>query len=134
MKRNSRDEPNGVSPDWVKEQLRALCAVEPPTGLKERLLAGLPCQSRDGVSPDDIRWWLGVTGWAGIAATIVLLWTVSWLGGPAKPSVGPEPDASEGMGLVLAVDYNNNLARKLVFDYNSLRPSEVNTRDSNGLQ
>ena len=121
MNVDSRDEQNNVSLEWVKQQLRALSAVEPPRGLKGRLLAGIPGQVASKASPWHMRWWPGATGWAGIAATILVLCGVIWLRPSAGPPVRPSPDANSGLGLVLAADYN------------SVRPPDINALDSNGL-
>jgi len=134
MSVDSRNEPDGISLTWIKEQLRGLSAVEPPEGLKERLRADIPCPAEDEASASHIRWWLGATGWAGMAATIMVLGGVLWVWTPAAPPVGPEPDASRSRGLVLAVDYNNSVGQMRATDYNSLRPPDINALDSNGLQ
>jgi hypothetical protein len=134
MNTDSRNERHDVSSDRIREQLRALSAVEPPRGLKERLRAGIPCPLGDRVSPGHVRGWPGVTGWAGIAATIIVFCGVLWFWTPAKPSVGPEPDATDTLGPVLAVDYNSSLGQMPAADYNSVRPPDINALDSNGLQ
>ncbi len=134
MTMDSRNEQNDVSSNWIKEQLRAMAAVEPPGGLKDRLLAGIPRRAGDKASPCHVRSWPGATGWAGIAATIVVLCGVLRLWSPAKPAVGPEPDAASTRGLVLAVDYNSTLGQAPATDYNSLRPPDINTLDSNSVQ
>jgi len=134
MSADSRNDQAGMSPEWVKEQLRALSVVEPPRELKEKLLAGIPCRSGDKGSACCVRWWPGATGWAGIAATIVVLCGVLRFGTPAKPSLGPEPDATDSLGSVLAVDYNNSLGQVPAADYNSMRPPDINALDSNSVQ
>ncbi len=175
MNVDSRNEQGGMSLEWVKEQLRALSAVEPPRRLREKLRAGIPCrsgservcerpvqrgmgilpmnhrqdadatrphgqdaritsQTPSGASAKHTGQWLSTTGWAGIAATIVVFCSVLWLWTPTQPSVGPEPDAYSGLGVVLAVDYNNSLGQMLAADYNSVRPPDINALDSNSLQ
>ncbi len=134
MNVDSGNEQGGMPLERVKEPLRALSAVEPPKGLREKLLAGIPCRSAGEGSPNHTRWWLGATGWAGIAATMVVFCTVLWLWNPAKPSVGPEPDAYSGLAVVLAVDHNNSLGQMLAADYNSVRPPDSNGLDGNSLQ
>ncbi len=134
MNADLSNEQGGMSLEWVKEELRAWSAVEPPKGLREQLLAGIPCRAEVAAAPNHTRWWFGMTSWAGIAATIVVFCGILWLWTPAQPSVGPEPDAYGGLGLVLAVDYNSSLGQILTADYNSVRPPDINALDSNSLQ
>jgi hypothetical protein len=121
MTSDSRNERNDLSLEWLKRQLRALSAVEPPRGLRERLLAAVPLQPANGMSQWQTWRWPRVTGWVGIAATILVLCGVIWLRTPAGPSARPSPDVNSGSGRVLAADYN------------SLRPPDINALDSNGL-
>lgn len=135
MNADSRNEPNDVSLDWIKEQLQAMAAVEPPKELREKLRTAIPCRSADMASPGRTWGWVGGTGWAGIAATIVVLCGVLQLWTPAQLSVGPEPDAGGSrLGLVVAADYNNSLGQMLVTDYNSMHPPDINALDSNSVQ
>jgi hypothetical protein len=117
----SRDERNDRSLEWVKRQLQALSAVEPPRGLKERLMAAVPQQVASQATPWRLRRWPGTTGWAGIAAAIVILCGVIWLRSPAGRSVGPVPDI------------NSSPSRVLAADHNSVRLPDSNALDSNGL-
>ena len=121
MNVDSRDERDGCSPDRVKAQLRALSAVEPPRGLKKKLLAAIPRQTVSEASQWHLRRWPGATGWAGIAATIAVLCGVVWVYAPVGRPVGPASDSNSSPGRVLAADYN------------SLRPPDINVLDSNGL-
>jgi hypothetical protein len=121
MNVDSRSERNEYSPGWMKEQLRALAAVEPPRGLRERLRAGVPCRAAREAALGRTRRWLGVGSWAGIAATIVVLSGVVWLHTPAGPSARSLPDANSGLGQMLAADYN------------SVRPADINALDSNSF-
>ncbi len=116
MNMDSRDERNDFSLGWVKRQLRVLSAVEPPRELRERLLAAIPPQSAKEASQ-----WPRATGWAGIAAAIVVFCGVLWLHTPTGPSARLSPDVNNGSGRVLAADYN------------SVRPADINALDSNGL-
>jgi hypothetical protein len=122
MNVGSRDGQNDVSLEWVKQQLRALSAVEPPRGLKERLTAAISYQTGSHTTQWHLRRWPRATGWAGIAATIIVLCCSIWLRPPAGPSARLSPDANSGSGLVLAADYN------------SVRPPDINALDSNGLR
>jgi hypothetical protein len=121
MNVDSRNERNDFSLEWVEQQLRALSAVEPPRGLRERLLAAVPGRAANEASQWQGRRWPRATSWAGIAAAIVVLCGALWLRPPAGPSAKPSPDANAGSGWVLAADYN------------SLRPADINALDSNGL-
>jgi hypothetical protein len=121
MNVDSRDERNEVSLEWVRQQLRALSSVEVPKGLKERLWAAVPGLAMREASSWRAWLWPRATGWAGIAATIMVLCSVIWLRTPAGPSARRSPDANNGSGRVLAADYN------------SVRPPDINALDSNGL-
>jgi ferric-dicitrate binding protein FerR (iron transport regulator) len=121
MSMDSREQRNDVSLGWVKQQLRALSAAQPPRRLEQRLLADLPGQTAEEALPWHVRRWPRATRWAGIAAAIVVLCSLVWL----RPQVGPPTqtlsDAKTGPGRVLAADYN------------SVRPADINALDSNGL-
>jgi hypothetical protein len=121
MNVDSRDRRNDFSVEQVKQQLRALSVVEPPRGLKERLTATIACQMGSHTTRWHLRRWPGATGWAGIAAAIMVLGGLIWLRAPAGRSVGPAPDSNSSPGPVLAADYN------------SVRPTDINVLDSNGL-
>jgi len=121
MNGDSRNERNGFSLEGMKQQLRALSAVEPPTGLKEKLLAAVPQRAMGEVRQCHVWRWPGVTGWASVAATIMVFCGIVWLRTPAGPAPGPSPDANSLLGGVLAADYN------------SVRPPDINALDSNGL-
>ena len=121
MSVDSRNERDDASLKWVEHQLQALSAVEPPRGLKEELLAAVPRRS----AGETLSWrawrWPTAAGWAGLAATIVLLCGILWIRTPRMPSVSPSADVNAGLGQVLAADYNN------------VRPPDINALDSNGL-
>ena len=121
MNVDSRDGRGGFSSEQLKQQLRALSAVQPPHGLKERLTAAISCQMGSHTTAWHLRRWPGATGWAGLAAAIMVLCGVIWLRTPAGRSVGPVPDINSSPGRVLAADYN------------SVRPPDINALDSNGL-
>jgi hypothetical protein len=121
MNVDARNERNDFSLDAVKQQLRALSAVEPPAGLRERLLAAVPQRAPAEAGRRHVWWWPGVTGWASVAATILVFCGILWLRTPAGPAQAPAPDANSLLGGVLAADYN------------SVRPADINTQDSNGL-
>jgi len=121
MNVDSRNERNDFSLDGMKQRLRALAAVEPPGGLKEKLLAAVPQRAAGEVRRCHTWQWPRVTGWVSVAATILVLCGIVWLRTPAGPAQGPSPDANSLLGGVLAADYN------------SVRPADINTLDSNGL-
>jgi hypothetical protein len=121
MNVDSRKQRDDFSVGWVERQLKAFARVEPPRGLKERLTAAISCQIGSHTTQWHLRRWPGPTGWAGIAATILVLCGVLWLRPAAGPPVRSSPDANSGLGLVLAADYN------------SVRPADINALDSNSL-
>jgi hypothetical protein len=119
MNVDSRDGRDGSSLGQVKQQLRALSALQPPRGLKERLRAAIPRPVASEASAGHLRRWPGATGWAGIAAAIMVLGGLIWLRTPAGRPAAP--------------DANNNPGPVLAADYNSVRPADINVLDSNGL-
>ena len=121
MNADSRNEQNDFSLEGIKQQLRALSRIEPPEGLREKLLGAAPRRAA-GEVPTCHSWrWPRVTGWLTIAATILVLCGIVWLRTPTRPSARPASDANSLVGGVLAADYN------------SVRPPDTNTLDSNGL-
>lgn len=116
-----RDGRSDFSLKWMKQQLQALSPVEPPRGLKERLLAAVPRPAVSGVPLRRAWLWPRATGWAGIAAMVMVLCGVVWLCTPAGPSTRLSTDANSGLSRVLATDYN------------SVRPPDINALDSNSL-
>jgi hypothetical protein len=121
MNVDSTNERNSLSLDGMKRQLQALSAVEPPEGLKQKLMAAVPQRAADEVRGCHVWRWRGVTGWVSVAATIMVFCGILWLRTPAGPAQGPAPDANSLVGGVVAADYN------------SVRPPDTNTLDSNGL-
>jgi hypothetical protein len=121
MNVDSREQRNDFSLGWVKRQLRALAAAQPPSRLAERLLADVPGRTAGQASPWHVRRWPRATGWAGIAAAMVVFCGVLWLHTPTGPSARLSPDVNNGSGRVLAADYNG------------VRPADINALDSNGL-
>jgi hypothetical protein len=118
------DSTNGqddCSLNGLKRQLRALSAVEPPEALKKKLLAAVPPRAPAEAGRCHLWRWRGVTGWVSVAATILVFCGIAWLRAPAGPAQGPTPDANSLLSGVLAADYN------------SVRPPDTNTLDSNGL-
>ncbi len=120
MSVNPRDDGRNFPLKWIKDQLRAFLAVEPPAGLRAKLRAGIPHSA--GVEPraGRIRLWPGTMSWAGLAAAILVVCAVVWLvpsGRPARPVI----DTNSGPGLTFAADHN------------SVRPPDINGCDSNGL-
>ncbi|MCL5278616.1 MAG: anti-sigma factor [Planctomycetes bacterium] len=112
---------NDFSLNGMKRQLRALSAVEPPEGLKKRLLAAVPQRATAEAGRPRLWRWRGVAGWVSVAAIILVFCGILWLRTPARPAQGPTPDVNSLLGGVLAADYN------------SVRPPDTNTLDSNGL-
>jgi hypothetical protein len=121
MNVDATNERNDFSLDGIEQQLRALSAVEPPEGLRERLVAAVPQQAAAEAGRCYLWHWRGVTGWVSVAATILVFCGIAWLRIPAGPAQGPAPDANSLLSGVLAADYNG------------VRPPDTNTSDSNGL-
>ena len=120
MNVNPRDESRDFPIGWIKERLRALAAVEPPTALREKLLAGIPPSAGATPQPRRIRLWPGTMSWAGLAAAVLMIGAVFWLM-PAGRRGQTIIDSNGGAGPVFAADHN------------SLRPVDTNGCDSNGL-
>jgi hypothetical protein len=120
MSANSRDDGRDFPLKWIKDQLRAFLAVEPPAGLREKLRAGIPRAA--GVEPraGGARLWSGTMSWAGLAAAIVMICAVVWLLPSARPA-RPVTDINSAAGPTFAADHN------------SIRPPDINGCDSNGL-
>jgi hypothetical protein len=140
--RNGRDD---GSLEWVEQRLRALSAVEPPRGLKETLLAGVPCRVTGEARLGRIWRWPMATGWAAVAATVVVLCGILWFGAPTRPSASPAPDANSGLGWVLAASHGSVLSPEAnaldsnsvgwvpATDYNGVHLPDINALDSNSF-
>jgi len=110
------------SAKWVIERLRAFSSIEPPDALKDRLLAGIPASAEARPVPRQIRPWSRGLQWAtATAAAVVLMSAVAWLGSPWGRHAESAFDANTGLGPAYAADHN------------SLRPSDSNAYDTNGL-
>ncbi len=121
MNGGSRHEYEDVSVEWLEERLRALSRVQPPEGLREKLLARLaylPIRESAEFGP---RFW-NVVGWASAAAAVVCLaCVITWFGGPSRTST-PGVDGSDGQS-----------AAVMTADHNGLCPPDINICDINGL-
>jgi len=119
MKTNARDGHGDLSADWVAGRLREISAIEPPRSLRDRLEAGIPASA---VRMPATRW-LWRARWAGAAAAaIVIVSIAAWRG-----------VLWERRGSV-ALDANSRSGRAFATDHNSLRPSDINLCDINGLR
>ncbi|MCU0913924.1 MAG: hypothetical protein MUC88_05090 [Planctomycetes bacterium] len=118
MSADSRPEHNDIPLEWVRQQLQRFHAVEPPGKLKEALLAAIPDQVGTGASSWHAWRWSRATGWVGIAATVMVLGGAIWLRMPAGPSGQPALEA-------------NSVPVRVLADYNSVRPADINAWDSN---
>ncbi|MEN6338097.1 MAG: hypothetical protein ABFE01_27900 [Phycisphaerales bacterium] len=119
MNGNAQNGREGLSADWVKEQLRMISSIEPPRSLRDRLEAGIPARTVFGPA---IRWSWRVWGAGAAAAVIVAASTVVWLGTPWGRQIRSAIDANSGVGRVCATDHN------------SLRLSDTNLCDINSLR
>lgn len=117
---NGRQE---FSVDWVKRQLEAISAVEPPQSLKAKLEAGIPAATAgEPAAPCILPWWRGIRRAGAVAAVVIVASTVAWLGSPW------------GTYVHSAIDTNGNSGRAYATDHNNLRPSDTNLCDMNSLR
>jgi hypothetical protein len=117
MSENARNGREGLSMNWVEEQLRMVSAVEPPQSLRDRLEAGVPLRM---VSAPPMRWSWRVWGTGAAAAIIVAASAIAWLGAPWR--IRSAIDANGGVGRVCATDHNSlRLSDTNLYDINSLR-------------
>jgi len=113
----------GFSAEWARERLRVLSSVEPPDSLRDKLMAGIPASA--GGQPVNCRHrtWSRGMWWTSVAAVVAITTSVvAWLEFPWERSVRPTVDVNSGSGQVYASDHN------------SLRPSDSNMYDINGLR
>jgi hypothetical protein len=117
---NGREE---LSMDWVRSQLRAIAAVEPPQSLRDRVLAGIPAGAAREPATHCGWAWFRRARWAGAAAAAIVTVSIgAWLGTPW------------GRQLHSAVDVNSHPGRAYATDHNGLRPSDMNLCDTNGIR
>lgn len=123
MNRNSGNGHEEVSSGWVKRQLEAISAVEPPQSLRNRLLAGIAANAAGPSATRCVPAWSGWARWASAAAAVVVTASVIvWLGVPAGRQGRP------------IADINGEPSQAYARDHNSLGPSDTNLCDINGLQ
>ncbi len=121
MNGGSRHEHDGVPMEWLEDRLKALSEVQPPAGLREKLVARLAYLPVHESTEFGGRFWRAV-GWASAAAAVVCLaCLIAWFGRPSEPS-GTGVAASGGRS-----------AAVMTADHNALRPRDVNTCDMNSL-
>ena len=119
MKTNACDGHGDLSADWATGRLKAISSIDPPRHLRGRLDAGIP----ESAVPTPAMRWRWRARWAGAAAAaIVIVSIAAWRGVPW-----------EGRGSV-ALDANSRSGRAFATDHNSLRPSDINLCDINGLR
>ncbi len=119
---DSESERRDFSLEQVKRQLQALSAVEPPAGLREKLLAGVSPLAARKLQPHVVRRWSRGASWTGIAAAIIVTTSVMvWLSAPSGRPARPIADTNCSPGRIWAADFNGVL------------PPDTNTSDSNGL-
>lgn len=109
--------------DWVKRQLHAIGAVEPPSSLKEKLEAGIPVASTYRPIMWRFRLWRRGGQWmVAAAAVLVVASAVAWFGAPW------------GRHTQLAADANSSLTPVYAADRTGFRPADTNLCDTNGLR
>jgi len=112
-----------ISMDWVRRQLRALVAVEPPASLKSRLIGTIPATGGGQPATRCVPTWSRWARWAGAAAAVVVMASVvAWLGVPSGRQSRPIADINGASSGAYAADHNNP------------RPSDTNLCDINSLQ
>jgi hypothetical protein len=123
MSTNPENDRADLSLDWVKRQLHAIGAVEPPSSLKGRLEADIPAVIAEGPIMWHVRLWRRGGQWTVAAAAVLAVASaVAWLGAPW------------GSHTRLAADANNSLRPVYATDHNSLRPPDTNLSDTNSLR
>jgi hypothetical protein len=123
MNTNPQNGREDLSLNWVKRQLHAIGAVEPPSSLKDKLEAGIPAASVDGPIMGHVRLWRRGGQWTVAAAAVLAVASaVAWLGAPWDRHAR------------LAADANSSLRPVYAVDHNSLRPTDINLCDTNSLQ
>lgn len=123
MNTNPKNGREDLPLDRVVRQLHAINAVEPPSSLREKLLAGVPAVAQDGPITCRVRpAWQGIQ-WAGAAAAVLVVASVVvWLGEPW------------GRHAPFTADANSSRRPAYATDMNSLRPSDTNLYDTNSLR
>jgi hypothetical protein len=123
MNRNPGNGHEDLSMHWLRRQLKALSAVEPPASLGDRLTADIPAAADGQPGARCVPAWPRWVRWAGAAAAvIVVVSAVAWLGVPSGRQGRP------------IADMNSASARVYAADHNSPRPSDTNLCDINGVR
>jgi hypothetical protein len=106
----------------LKARLRVLNRIEPPGGLKDKLVAAVPLGATPQISKTVVPPWLRALRYVGVAAAIVVVTAVvvQFL----SPSAGPprlSADINDRSGAAALVDHNNSLPRDInVCDNNAV--------------
>jgi len=114
---NTREE---FSADWVTARLKAVSSIEPPGSLRDLLEADVPATAIG--EPAVRRLWKARWAGAAAAAAVVILSIAAWRGLPWEGQAG------------VVLDANSRAGRAYATDHNSLRPSDINLCDINGLR
>lgn len=120
MNAGPEDNARDISLAKVKDQLKALARVNPPSALRDKLLAAVPHDRARKTAAAPLPRWRQTAGYIAVAAALilvasVLLRVVTPLGYPPRP----------------VADINDRSAAAALTDQNSLHPRDINVCDSN---
>ena len=113
------DEP---SIEWVKRRLRDLSATKASESLRDRLFAGIPPAALGKPIAHRFLLWPQGIRWGTVAAVLIVGSVLVWFGTFGRLQVRPVAEANSSLGQTYASDHN------------SLRVSDTNLCDINGLR
>jgi hypothetical protein len=120
MNAGPEDRSREIALPKVKEQLKALAALQPPDALRDKLLAAVPDIETGKTAVASLPRWSQTAGYIGIAAVFILVASVL-LRLVTPIGLHPRPVA----------DINDRSTSAALTDQNSLRPHDINVCDSN---
>ncbi|MBP7052126.1 MAG: hypothetical protein KBE65_14010 [Phycisphaerae bacterium] len=112
-----------VSLDWVRRQLKAMSAVEPPSSLRGRLMAGIPVAGEGQPATRCVPMWSRWVRWAGVAAAVIVTASVIVRFGV--------PAGRQGRPIA---DMNGAATQAYARDHNGLGASDTNLSDINSTR
>lgn len=121
---DGRQDNSGMIPAaQLKAQLRQLGRIEPPSRLKEKLVAAAPPATPRQSSGTVGLHWPGVLRYVGLAAAVVIV-----ASSVAFQCLAPSIETPR-----LVADINERSSAATVADHNSLLPRDVNISDNNAI-